>query len=502
MDMEPVYPLLEELPGAVLVLDEQGVIRFMNRIAEHRLDQSREAAEGRDLFREVLPTLERDGHGDEFRAAMRRPPAALAWESSVGDGPNGRQVGFGMRTLECSHGTRALVLVEDRSPLASERNRRRRAERLAAVGELAAGAAHEINNPLASIKGFAQLLARETLDRGQQQALGIISQECSRVARIVDNLLDFATQQRSAEQEVFDVTAVVESVLALKRYALETSGISIEVDVDGGLSRIEGERGAIQRLMLILICQAERSLSRKEGDKVLSLRARETNEGVVVYVADNGPGVPRHLLPQLLDEDDQRSGGLGLNSAHIVARDHGGTLWVESGEGKGTTVTVRLPRAVVRVPRVPEIVEEVEPPEQEEVEEGPVRVLVADDEPTLRLALAMFLGRHGFEVAQAENVAEALKLVESEQFEVALIDVRMPGDGLTLIDRLDQDPAWQGQAILMTGDHTLARVREEIRSGRPHLTKPFDMMDAVRLVQKFSESGVEPMNQPSPWTSS
>ena len=500
-ELEPVAPLLDELPGAILILDGAGTIRYMNRIAEHRIDQARGDVMGRDLFREVLPHLEADGFGDRYRSALRSPPAALAWETEIASAEGSRRVSFGVRSLETGDRRWGIVLIEDRSALAGEVERRKRAERLAAVGELATGAAHEINNPLASIKGFAQLLARETLDRGQQQALEIISQECTRVARIVDNLLDFASQQRVSDRESVDLSGVAASVLALKRYSLETSGIAIDSDLDGGLSPVSAEKGAIQRLVLILINQAERSLNRRDGERNLTVRTRESNDGVVLYVSDNGPGIPRHQLPYLLEQNEDPAGGLGLNSADMITREHGGTLWVESGEGRGKTVTVRVPRAIRRNGSAPVAAPQIEVEEPEE--EHAIRVLVADDEPTLRLALAMFLGRHGYEVEQAEDADQAFQLAIRRPFDVALVDVRMPGNGLTLLDRLAEAPEWGGIAILMTGDQTLPRVRDEIRAGRPHLTKPFDMMEAVRLIEKLSRPASDPTAaQVSPWTSS
>src|SRR5690606_23846489 len=136
-----------------------------------------------------------------------------------------RAVSLAVRSWQEMGARWGILVIEDRTALVTESNRRRKAERLAAVGEVAAGGAHEVNNPLASIKGFAQLLSRETLDRGQHQALEIISQECSRIARVIDNLLDFSSQQVVGEKEMVDVSAVAEFMVGLKRYALETSGI-------------------------------------------------------------------------------------------------------------------------------------------------------------------------------------------------------------------------------------------------------------------------------------
>src|SRR5690606_2969659 len=130
---------------------------------------------------------------------------------------------------------------------AAEVFRRKRAEQLAAVGQLAGGVAHQINNPLASIKGFAQLISRETEDPEQAQSLEIVSQECTRIATIIDNLLTFADQQRLQTRDPLDLNELVDSMLDLRQYALETSGIELRRQLDADLPRISGDRAALQR---------------------------------------------------------------------------------------------------------------------------------------------------------------------------------------------------------------------------------------------------------------
>lgn len=131
-------------------------------------------------------------------------------------------------------------------------------------------------------------------------------------------------------------------------------------------------------------------------------------------------------------------------------------------------------------------------PFENELEEAlkPIRVLIADDEPTLRLALSMFLVRHGYEVGEAGNADQAFEMATKGGFQVAMVDVRMPGDGIALLRRLE-DAGWTGNAILMTGDPMQPGVRDEIDNGRPYLTKPFDMMAAVRLIASLHDSAVK-----------
>ena len=474
------FALLDQLPGAVLLLDPVGRVVHLNGIAELRLDLERSEAVGRDLFREILPELEETGAGARYRAGMVAGRAAMACEVSFERPTGPRRVGLGIRSYAHQGQVGGIVLLEDRSALALEERRRRRAEQLAAVGELAAGVAHEVNNPLASIKGFAQLLVRDAESDSQLQGLEIISQECTRVARIVDRLLDFAGNQRHRSTAVLDVSELVGGVLDLRQYGMETAGIEVERQLDGSLSPVGGDRGALQRVVLALLRQAERSLRSDAPDRKVWVRTRESTDGVMLCVRDNGPALPRERLRTLLtslaaeDEGD----GLGLGTALDIVRDHGGHLWAESAEGEGTAFFLRLPR--YEGAEAPEELSLPIAPLRSEPSR-PLRVLVADDEPTLRLALALFLSRHGHEVVQAADAYEAHRLAIAEPFDAVLADAHMPGDGLLLLDRLEVLPRLKGRTVLMTGDHVPSLGGEAAH--RPHLSKPFDMTEVIRLVE-------------------
>jgi two-component system, cell cycle sensor histidine kinase and response regulator CckA len=473
--------LLEELPGAALILEMDGTVLFMNRLAESRLELPRAETIGRDFFAEAFPDLDGDGLGERFRIAMSRHPASFAWDAAIESVEGSRSLAFGARSCRVGGRLVALIAVEDRSSAAREGRRRAAAERLATIGELAAGAAHEINNPLAAIRGFAQLLSEEVQEEAHREALAIISRECSRVSRVVDNLLAFAAEQHRSAWESIDLTTLVERVVSLKLYGLESSGIQVEAALEPGLSPVLGESGSMQRMVLILVNHAERSLLNRPSERRLSVRTLESNDGVVLYVVDNGPGIPRPALSRLLEQGGEREGGLGLYVAESVIREHGGTLHVESGAGGGTTYCVRLPRGTRPVPRPTRT-------RQEPSAVAATRVLVADDEPSFRMALSLFLRRHGYHVQTAENADEAYRLAMGGDFDVALVDARMPGDGLSVLSRLAETPAWAGRTILMTGDHSLTWLREENRSGFPRLIKPFDMMEAVRLIEQVNSA--------------
>lgn len=470
--------LLDQFPGAVLVLDAAGRVTHANGIAELRLDALAAELMGRDLFREVLPQLEETGWGERYRAAMSAGRAAFACEVVSGS----RHLEIGVRSFIQAGTLGAFALLDDRTSLRLEETRRRRAEYLAAIGQLAGSVAHEINNPLASIKGFAQLLGREATDPGQVQALEIISHECSRVAAIIDNLLSFAEQQRQRTRESIDLNELVEGMLRLRRYSLETSGIAVELDLDPDLPRISGERGALQRALLVLIGRAERVLDGAGDAPRLLVRTRESSDGVVVSLVDNGPAVPRAELPRLFSssEADDTAGWLGLGVAYAIAQEHGGHLAGDSVPDRGTAFHLRLPRSE---PFVPHPVLRTPRPVVRSLPDRPLRVLVADDEPTLRLAIALFLGRHGHEVVQAVDAYEAQRACAQRTFDVVLADATLPGDMGEFLRRLDDTPETRGRTIVLCdgGPPRGARLEE-----RPHLVKPFDMTEVIRMVESVT----------------
>jgi two-component system, NtrC family, sensor kinase len=348
---------------------------------------------------------------------------------------------------------------------------------------VAAGVAHEVNNPLASIKSFAQLLARDATSSEQRQALALIINETTRVAGIVENLLSYARQQGAGGLERVNLSTLTERVLQLHRYALETAGITVRRDFDAALSPVMGETGALHQVILNLVVNAEQALGARREDRLLIVRTRESTEGVILSVVDNGPGIPREVLPSIFERfrTTKPSGtGLGLGICADIVRDHSGQIWAESDEGRGAAFFVQLPRAPIAVAPA-EVAEESQPEEARMVR--PLRILVADDEPGLRMVLSMILSRRGHTVVQACDAYEAIRLVEEQRFDVALVDARMPGDGLALLEHLEGIPALQGRTALMTGDIGRARTQQGIATGRPYLSKPFDMDEMVTLLE-------------------
>lgn len=482
-----IFGVFDELPTPIIFLTGSGELLRLNDAAVARFGEPVADLVGRDFFHELFPSLGDAGLAVQFSELLKGGSVVIDHDAELALGGATAQVHVVIRSFEFLGDPWGVVLLQDMSALVQEKERRKRAESLAAVGELAAGIAHEVNNPLASITSFAQLLSAESERDDHRRALQIIVDEASRISRIIDNLIRFAHQQGVGGREPVNLNDVSEEVLAIQKYALETAGVEIRRDYDMEMSSVMGERGALQQAVLNLVVRAERALSMRPADRVLIIRTRESSEGVVFCVIDNGPGIPRERLRSLFDKDannDETEVDTALASTAAIVYDHSGHIWAESETDRGTTAFyIRLPRIKVAADEIPEAPIEPVRPAIEAVRR--LRVLVADDEPTLRLAISTFLERRGHDVTVAEDAYEALRQVEANKFDVALVDARMPGDGLRLLEQLEEMPAMKGRTALMTGDLGRPRTQQGAATGRPYLSKPFDLQDMVRLVESL-----------------
>jgi signal transduction histidine kinase len=226
--------------------------------------------------------------------------------------------------------------------------------KLASVGQLAGGMAHEINNPITSILALATYLAdgksAEALDPRQLKSLHLIVQQAQRVSKIVGNLLVFARQSHLELSRV-DVGELLETAVSLVEYRLKDSPVRLQQEADADLPTILGDAGRLTEVFINLLNNA---IDAMPGGGLLTVRAcanPEPSGGVRVEVADTGCGISAELLPRIFDpffttKEPGRGTGLGLSVSHGIVKDHGGQIWAESSSGNGTRLVVTLPREV------------------------------------------------------------------------------------------------------------------------------------------------------------
>ena len=221
------------------------------------------------------------------------------------------------------------------------------AEKLSAVGELASGVAHEINNPLTTILGLAQLmLSRAELSASVRERIALIADEASRTAAIVQNLLMFA-RHYPPERRPCSLADAVHRVMALKSFQLEHDKIRVTLDLGDGQT-VWADENQIQQVLLNLVQNAHQAMARQSGERLLTVRLRRRERHVAIEVLDSGPGIASHLLSRIFDpffttKSPGEGSGLGLSVSYGIVGQHGGRLYAENRPEGGAIFVVELP---------------------------------------------------------------------------------------------------------------------------------------------------------------
>jgi signal transduction histidine kinase len=243
--------------------------------------------------------------------------------------------------------------------MASELKRRDRAladaqkaviqsEKMAAFGQLGAGIAHEVKNPLAGILGVTQLslMSAENGSEGEKN-LKMIEKETRRCKEIIENLLKFARQEKS-ERKAIQIQTVIEDAFDLLRHQLEVHQVSLKKEVDEGLPMIMANGNQLQQVIVNLVINAQQAMDEEGG--VVKITAHRRNDHVTVEVEDDGPGIPPDVQEKIFDpffttKRGKKGTGLGLSVTYGIVRDHQGTIKVESEVGRGTLFVLAFPVA-------------------------------------------------------------------------------------------------------------------------------------------------------------
>jgi len=375
-------------------------------------------------------------------------------------------------------------------------------EKMAALGQLVSGIAHELNNPLTSIQGYAQLLlSRRSASDRAGDALRI-SQEAERAGRIVKNLLLFSRETKS-ERRAVQLNEVIERTLSLRAYELKLQNIEVELVLDPGLPQTLADAAQLQQVVLNLIVNAEQAIVMTRGEEfrnghILIRTRRLAGDRLAMEVSDDGPGISPEIVPRIFDpffttKPPGIGTGLGLSIVYGIVQEHGGEVSVDSLQGAGATLTVELPS--LSVPGFGYAGEEpaVEPRTAAVVPLQPLggaaarkHILVVEDEPTVAELIADVITEEGHRVDTLLDSRQALGRLEEKSYSLVICDLKMPyvdGPGLyrALVRR--ENPM-QHRLLFVTGDTMGPRTLEFLKSsGLPYLAKPFlveELKEAVR----------------------
>ena len=390
----------------------------------------------------------------------------------------------------------------------TERHRRderlRRSERMASLGHMLAGVAHELNNPLAAISGFSQLLLRGTWPDDDRKALETIGREARRAERVVRDLLTFARQGNVTRSELVDLHGVIRHIVDTQRYALDTRGVRVQLLLSEQPVFVQGDTGRLEQVMLNLVVNARQALEATRGERAMAEALLELTiatvvvdrEFVVVNVIDNGAGISPSLLGRIWDpffttKEEGVGTGLGLSVVHSIVTEHGGVVDVHSELGRGTEFTVRLPlidAPAAETDAMPVTEEAAVPNGAEHTPIGrALDILVVDDEVAIISFLTRFLTSRGHAVVGASDGLHAIRIAEQFTFDVVVCDLHMPEmDGVELIRRMRTLPSCSGtRYVLSSGDGSESPImgRAEALGVDGLLAKPYTIDQLVSVVE-------------------
>jgi len=224
------------------------------------------------------------------------------------------------------------------------------ASRLASIGEMAAGIAHEINNPLTGVVGFADILAKRDLPEDMKKEVEMISEGGKRVADVTNRLLTFARHDR-LQGERIDINEVIETTLEMRTSAMKVNNISVITELDKKLPKMVADGSQLQQVFLNIILNAEKEMRNAYGKGTLKVKTERINGAVRVSFSDDGPGIPEENLDKIFDpffttRNVGEGTGLGLSVSYGIISEQGGRIHAESDSGQGATFIIDLPLVI------------------------------------------------------------------------------------------------------------------------------------------------------------
>ncbi|HYA63717.1 MAG TPA: PAS domain S-box protein [Candidatus Sulfotelmatobacter sp.] len=369
------------------------------------------------------------------------------------------------------------------------------AEKLAAMGQMLAGVAHELNNPLTAILGASELLReRAGADENTKRQLEMTHRQARRAARIVQNLLEFS-RPASPQKKALDLNFIIDRTLQLHEHSLRRNSIEVDFRSSPGLPSTIGDANQLIQVFLNLVSNAEQAIREIRPSGRIQIRLGQSGSRIFATVQDDGVGIKPETLPKLFDPffTTKRPGGgtgLGLSICLSIVREHGGDIEVESLPAGGAAFTVFLPVAVSDAPK---------PPSRDADSSGNLmtpnldllknrKILVLDDEESIRMLIVEGLSANGLLVDCAATAEEALSLVLREKYDAILCDLNLSGsgpnaDGYSVAQRLKiAAGANKPELIYMSGEVIEEGQGSSASLSFRRLQKPFRISDVLNIL--------------------
>ncbi len=471
----------DALSEGIAVVNDEGRIRRANRALAQLLGVQVDTVVGQSLGNALLGD---DRALSEVLAAARdelRAPALVVTSERLR-----RVLRITSARIPGSGSEQSVVvLIEDVTDQQAMESQLIQSEKLAAVGQLVSGVAHELNNPLTSIAGLSELLLEQKeLGLKDRDHLRVVHEQAERAGRIVRNLLTFA-RPNPAERVPVDVTDVLKRTLLLMSYDLKLKDITVERNLPTGIPPVLGDRHALQQVMLNLLTNAAQAVAQNPPERRRAIRVTAWyDDRVRVRIGDTGPGIPDDVVPHLFTpffttKEPGHGTGLGLSITYSIVESHGGHIMFEQPDDAerdewGAVFQVDFPAVAATAPGEPV-------PTPLPAPAGVRRtILLVDDDPGVRRMVKALFGREGHTVDVARNPQQAIDMARARRYDLILADIQASARGKLFVEALlEARPGLRERTLVATGDIRPATEETLGRLGLRYVRKPFNLRDLL-----------------------
>ncbi len=498
----------------IYVVDEDYNIKFINKILANQIGDSRKKKCYTLLYNRKKPCpyckwsinkmnktvrweLRReDGKTfDIISSPLKNPDGSLYSMNILRDVTKKKEVEENYRLMSEKTMKANQELMRTIEKLKQTQEQLVQSEKLAAIGKLVSGVAHELNNPLFSAMGYTELLAMDSDYSGEsREKLENILDSIRRARSIVNDLLKFARKE-NIEKENVCINEVVEQTLSLRKYEHRVNNIDVTCDLEEAIPLVNGNFVRLQQVLLNILINAEQAIiEEKEGGAIRVRSFHDKKKQMVkIEMSDNGHVISHEIIGKIFDpffttKEVGKGTGLGLSTSYGIIKDHEGDIHVSSSKD-WTTFTISLPavEASVELPAK-------EVSESREIVAHGEPILVVDDEPLIVKLLEDFLRRKGFSVITATTGYQALNILQNNRVELVISDIKMPQmDGKRFYSAIKaNNPALLEKLIFITGDTLSDDTRKFLKTikGR-YLKKPFSFDEIMKLIDSMTEETVQ-----------
>jgi PAS domain S-box-containing protein len=370
-------------------------------------------------------------------------------------------------------------------------------EKFAAMGQMMAGAAHELNNPLTAILGVSDLLRERAADDATRRHVDLVLQQARRAAAIVQNLLAFS-RPLSHGRDKLRLDEILQEALRFEQGNFVKKNISVKFAAPADLPPVDGDRKLLQQVFLNIIANAEQSISPARDQGTLDVSMTRVGDRIRVSFVDNGPGIPPEIISKIFDPffTTKRPGGgsgLGLTICLAIVKEHGGTIEVESAGGAGAAIHVVLPAMLEHRPAeasAASVAKPAQPLAGAAALQGH-SVLIVDDEEGIREIVQESLLSRGMLVHAAGSSEAALAYLAKNTCETIVCDFNLPGmSGEKLFEELrTRLGSALPRFVFVTGELVSPDIEEHFRKkGARILQKPFQIASLVALLTELLQT--------------